>query len=148
MNKHDSLIVFDRLELRMKIKSGWISISYDKIVEVYKDMDYSIVRLSDNQKYYIDIPIKVFAEILPLIFFRYKRSGIINLAYIHSFFIEHRKLRIILKDGASHYVSRYLSDAFHLRINSLPRISLPCEKCLFCTKKEHCEDFSPFSLPP
>ena len=97
MNKYDSLIVFDRTKLRIKIKSGWIFISYDKIVEVYKEMNYSVVRLFDNQKHYIDVPINVFAEILPLVFFKYKRSGIINLAYIRSFFIEHRKLRITLK---------------------------------------------------
>ncbi|MDR2027785.1 MAG: LytTR family transcriptional regulator DNA-binding domain-containing protein [Prevotellaceae bacterium] len=143
--KYKHLIVFDRTELRIKAGIVWNFIPYDKIVELsVDDLNLSVIKLSDDKKYYIDIPIKIFEANLPLIFFRYKRSGIINLAYISSYLNEHRKLRINLKDGTFHYVSRYLKDAFHDKIQNLSRIALPCDACRFCTKKESCADISPF----
>jgi hypothetical protein len=145
--KYNHLIVFDKTELRVKVGIVWNFISYDKIVELFiDDLNFSVIKLSDDKKYYTDIPIKIFEANLPLIFFKYKRYGIINLAYMSSYFNENRKLRINLKDGTFHYVSRHLKDVFYDKIQNLSRIALPCDACRFCTKKESCADIAPFVL--
>jgi DNA-binding LytR/AlgR family response regulator len=147
--KYEHMIAFDRTALRVKVGIVWNVVSYDEIVKIFiDDLNYSVIKLSNDKKYHIDIPIKIFEKNLPLIFFKYNRSGIINLAYISSYFNEHRKQRINLKDGTFLYVSRYLKDIFHDKIQDLSRIALPCEACKFCTKKERCADIAPFVLHP
>jgi DNA-binding LytR/AlgR family response regulator len=145
--KYECMVVFDKTELRIKVGVVWNVISYEKIIEIFiDDINYSVIRVSDDKKYNTDIPIKIFEKNLPMIFFKYKRSGIINLAYINSYFNENRKLRVNLKDGTFLYVSRYLKENFYAKMHDLSRISLPCDACRFCTKKESCADIAPYVL--
>jgi DNA-binding LytR/AlgR family response regulator len=145
MNRTNLHVVFDRTELGVKIRNGWEFYPYEDIIEIRADVRYSEITIFNIKiPLCIDVPLKIFAENLPLIFFKYKRSGIINLAYISSYLNEDRKLRINLKDGTFHYVSRYLKDVFYDKIQNLSRISLPCDTCKFCTKKESCADIAPF----
>lgn len=149
MLEYEHIISFDRTELRVKVGTVWNVVSYDEIVEIFIDeLNYSVMKLSNGKRYNTDIPIKIFEKHLPFIFFKYKRSGIINLAYISSYFNENRKLRINQKDGVFRYVSRYLKDGFYAKIQKISRIALPCEACKFCTKKESCADIAPFILHP
>ena len=137
-------ICFDRTKLGIKVRLGWIWYMYDEIIVIISDLNYSVVHTSDCKIHYLDSPLKIFSEKLPLIFFKFRRSGIVNLAYMKSYFTEKNKLKIQLLNNNIYIVSRYLKKDFHLKINSLLTLSLPCEKCKLCTKRESCYDLKNF----
>jgi DNA-binding LytR/AlgR family response regulator len=137
-------ICFDRVKLGIKVRSGWIFYMYDEIITILSDLRYSIINTSDLKIHYIDIPLKTFDGKLPLIFFKFRRSGIVNLAYMKSFLIEENQLKIHMLNNSIYTISRYLKNDFYLRINNLNRMSLPCERCKSCTKRETCNDLKDF----
>ena len=137
-------IYFDRTKLGIKVRLGWIWYMYDEIILIISELNYSVVHTSDCKIHYIDTPLKKISEKLPFIFFKFRRSGIVNLAYMKSYFNEKNKLKIQLLNNNICIVSRYLKKDFFQKINSLLRLSLPCEKCKSCTKRETCDDLKDF----
>jgi DNA-binding LytR/AlgR family response regulator len=139
-------IIFDRTELGIKIKTGWKFYPYEDIIEIHADAHYSDIKLSKiKTPVCVNVPIKIFAENLPLIFFRYNRSGIINLGYMQAYKSKGKSIEITVND-ACYTVSRYLKASFDYRIVTLSRKSFPCEKCKTCTKRETCGDMTPFTI--
>ncbi|MDR0726428.1 MAG: LytTR family transcriptional regulator DNA-binding domain-containing protein [Prevotellaceae bacterium] len=146
MNKNLQ-VIFDRTELGIKVKTGWKFYPYEDIIEIHADAHYSDIRISKiKMPVCVDVPIRIFAENLPLIFFKYNRSGIINLGYMQSYKSRGKVIEIMVND-ICYIVSRYLKANFHYRIATLARKSFPCEKCKTCTKRGTCGDMTPFTIP-
>jgi DNA-binding LytR/AlgR family response regulator len=149
LNKLHLTVVFDRTELGIKVKNGWKFYPYEEIIEIRADSHYSEVTVSGiKTPVCVDIPLRIFAENLPVIFFKYKRSGIINLGYMKSYFSQNNTIVIKMANEVSYTVSRYLKGSFVYKIATLKRKSLPCEKCKSCTKRGTCEDMMPFTISP
>jgi DNA-binding LytR/AlgR family response regulator len=145
MNKK-SHVLFERTELGIKVRNGWRYYPYDKIVEIHADSHYSEIKIFNNKiPVCVDVSLRIFAENLPLIFFRYKRSGIVNLGYMQSYKSKDRKLEITV-DNTCYSVSRYLKTSFEYRMETLNRKSFPCEMCKTCTKRGTCDDMTPFTI--
>jgi DNA-binding LytR/AlgR family response regulator len=146
MNKVNLHVVFDRTELGIKVKNGWQFYPYETIIEIHADSHYSEVTISNIKvPICVDISLKIFAENLPLIFFKYSRSGIVNLGYMQSYKSKNKTIEIKMTNETCYMVSRYLKDSFNYRIATLSRKSLPCEKCETCTKRGTCGDMMPFT---
>jgi DNA-binding LytR/AlgR family response regulator len=137
-------VSFDRIKLGIKSKSEYKYYFYYDIVKIFSDSRYSVIKTSDSKLHYVDVPIKLFEKCLPLIFFKYHRSGIVNLGYMQKYSIENRKIKIYLEDDSSHFISRYSKDIFFRLIQNLNNLSLPCETCKTCTKRVNCPEFEPF----
>jgi DNA-binding LytR/AlgR family response regulator len=139
-------IVFDRTELGVKVRTGWKFYPYEDIIEIHADSHCSEIRISNVKiPVCVDVALKIFAENLPLIFFRYKRSGIINLGHMQSYKSKGKTLEITV-NGIYYTVSRYLKASFDYRMATLTRKSFPCEKCKTCTKRGTCGDMTPFTI--
>jgi hypothetical protein len=147
MNKIHLSVVFDRTELGIKVRNEWKFYPYEEIIAIHSDLHYSEITVS-NLKIPLcaDVPLKTFAENLPLIFFKYSRSGIINLGYMQSYNSQNKALVITMINGTFYTVSRYLKISFVQKITTLKRKSLPCEKCKSCTKRGTCEDMASFTV--
>ncbi|MDR3246056.1 MAG: LytTR family transcriptional regulator DNA-binding domain-containing protein [Prevotellaceae bacterium] len=147
MDKINLHVVFDRTELGIKVKNSWKFYPYETIIEIRADSHYSEVTISNIKvPLCADIPLKIFAENLPLIFFKYSRSGIINLGYMQSYSSKSKTIEIKMTTETCHTVSRYLKDSFDYRVAILNRKSLPCEKCKTCTKRGTCGDMTPYMI--
>ncbi|MDR0602771.1 MAG: LytTR family transcriptional regulator DNA-binding domain-containing protein [Bacteroidales bacterium] len=146
MDKINLHVIFDRTELGIKVKNAWKFYSYETIVEIHADSHYSEIIISNIKiPVCVDVPLKIFAENLPLIFFKYSRSGIINLGYMLSYCTKNKTIEIKTINEICYTVSRYLKDSFNYRMETLNRKSLPCEKCKVCTKRGTCGDMIPFT---
>jgi DNA-binding LytR/AlgR family response regulator len=146
MNRINLHVVFDRTELGVKIRNGWKFYPYEDIIEIRADARYSEITIFNIKiPLCIDVPLKIFAENLPLIFFKYNRSGIVNLAYMQSYNSTNKILVIKMLNENCYTVSRYLKASFIYKIATLKRKSLPCEQCKACTKRGSCEDMIPFT---
>ncbi|MDR0683276.1 MAG: LytTR family transcriptional regulator [Dysgonamonadaceae bacterium] len=146
MDKINSHVVFDRTELGIKVKNGWKFYPYETIIEIHADLHYSDIMISNIETpLCVDIPLKIFAEYLPPIFFQYSRSGIVNLGHMLSYNFKNKTIEIKMANKTCHTVSRYLKDSFEHRLTTLNRKSLPCEKCKTCTKRGTCSDMIPFT---
>jgi len=143
MSNKEADIEFYRTRIGIKLKNGYKFYYYYEIVEVFSDARYSVINTSDSKSYYVSTPIKLFEKRFPYIFFKYKRSGLVNLAYMVSYSNENKKTIIYLKNNNSHLISRYLRNNFYSRIQNLD-ISLPCEICKTCIKRTYCPDVAPF----
>lgn len=139
----DKSVVFEKMKMGIKSHSMWNFYFYSDIIKIITDANYTIVCLMDKV-YYVDTRLKIFEELLPTVFFRCNRSSIINLAYMESIEHKNKKIKIILSNGDEYNVSRALKNTFFTRIKRLKTIIFPCEQCLFCTKKDRCQDFEPF----
>jgi DNA-binding LytR/AlgR family response regulator len=148
MDKLHSHVVFDRTELGIKVKNEWKFYPYEEIIEIRTDSHYSEIIVSGIKTVIIcvDVPLKIFAENLPVIFFKYRRSGIINLGYMQSYCLRNNTIIIKMANEVFYTISRYLKDNFAYKIATLQRKSLPCEKCKSCTKRGTCEDMTPFTV--
>jgi DNA-binding LytR/AlgR family response regulator len=147
MNKTNLHVVFDRTELGVKVKTGWRVYPYENIIEIHADAHYSAIIISKVKvPVCVDVPLKILAENLPLIFFRYSRSGIVNLGYMQSYSSKGKNIEITATNGTCYTVSRYLKASFGYRMETLTRRSFPCEKCKTCTKRETCDDMTPFTV--
>ncbi|MDR2467172.1 MAG: LytTR family transcriptional regulator DNA-binding domain-containing protein [Prevotellaceae bacterium] len=139
-------VKFDRTALGIKVRTEWKFHPYEEIVEIHVDSPYSEITVNKvKTPVCVDVPLRMFAENLPLIFFKYNRSGIINLGYIQSYCYKNNTIVIKMASGCSRIVSRYLKDKFLSKMEYLKRISLPCEKCKSCTKRGTCEDMETFT---
>jgi DNA-binding LytR/AlgR family response regulator len=146
MDKINSHVVFDRTELGIKVKNRWKFYPYEAIIEIRADSHYSDITISNIKvPLSVDVPLKIFAENLPLIFFKYSRSGIVNLGHMQSYNSKNKTVEIKMANEICYLVSRYLKDSFEYRLATLNRKSLPCEKCKTCTKRGTCGDMMPFT---
>jgi DNA-binding LytR/AlgR family response regulator len=147
MDKINLRAVFDRTELGIKVKNGWKFYPYETIIEIRADSHYSDITISNIKiPLCVNVPLKIFAENLPLIFFKYSRSGIINLGYMQSYDFKNKTIEIKMANETCYTVSRYLKNSFDYKLATLNRKSLPCEKCKTCTKIGTCDDMTPFMV--
>jgi DNA-binding LytR/AlgR family response regulator len=147
MNKIHLSVVFDRTELGIKVRNEWKFYPYEEIIEIHSDSHYSEITVSNiKTPFCVDVPLKIFAENLPLIFFKYNRSGIINLGYMQTYNSQNKTTVIKMINGTFHTVSRYSKISFVQKIANLKRKSLPCEKCKSCTKRGTCDDMASFTV--
>jgi DNA-binding LytR/AlgR family response regulator len=139
-------VLFDRTELGIKVRNEWKFYPYEEVIAIHSDSHYSEITISNiKTPHCVDVPLKRFAENLPLIFFKYNRSGIINLGYMQSYNSQNKTIVIKMTNETFYTVSRYMKVDFIYKITSLKRKSLPCEKCKSCTKRGTCGDMTPFT---
>ncbi|MDR2465762.1 MAG: carboxypeptidase-like regulatory domain-containing protein [Prevotellaceae bacterium] len=90
-------VQFERDKLGINMKNEWICYSYKDIFEISSDCKRTVIQMSTGRVHRVDVPLKIFEENLPVIFFKYRKSGIINLAYIKRHYIEDKKKTTLLR---------------------------------------------------